>query len=420
MTKNTLHINESLKRYNDSENKLVSTNSCYELILQNDGNLVLYETKTRKPIFATNSDNSDSVLVKLQDDGNFVLYNEGYKNAKWASNTQNMGIVKLKLEDSGAITLYINHNKIILVLNTKRWMSVLDDSLTLKDICIPGSHDAGMYETSQKYAPGLGLTHSMNFKQQLEFGIRYFDLRPQFWSTNTGDDRYYAYHGLATGPKIKNILNDIESFFDSQDGKSESVIIGISSYKDFNETVKREFLELIVKYLGSYIFKLPTNRNISSLKLSEVRGKIIILQDLGSTEYKTLTTNNNLGNYFSESTFNANVFDKYAGTKYYDTMLDNQVNHFKDFNEDKLFLLNWTLTPDDGAWGSFKTITQSYTSIATYAQEINPHLLGWGHARDRLFKPNQHRKIVNIINGDYWEKSGYDVIRACFEVINNR
>ena len=152
---------------------------------------------------------------------------------------------------------------------------------------------------------------------------------------------------------------------------------------------------MLVRYLGKYIFKLPSGRNIASLKLSEIRGKIIIMQDFDSEEHKKLTSNNSLGNYFSQSTYGENVFDQYSDTKYYDTMLDKQVNHYKNFNSDKLFLLNWTLTPDDGGWGTFKAITQSYTNVETYAADINPHLLGWGHARKKLFKPNKFNKIVN-------------------------
>lgn len=56
----------------------------------------------------------------------------------------------------------------------------------------------------------------------------------------------------------------------------------------------------------------------------------------------------------------------------------------------------------------------------TYAKEINPRLSGWGHAREGLFKPNQHGKIVNILNGDFWEEANKDVLKVCFEIMNNR
>lgn len=427
MNKNILLAGQSLWRNKSSENKLISENGLYELVLQeHDGNLVLYEINSKEPlpVFASNTQNSKVESAVFQEDGNFVLYENGAnrKNPKWASRTENTSAHKLKLENSGAICLYDKNDKLVFVINSQRWMSALNDSLRLKDICMPGSHDAGMYETTNGYAPGLALTQSKNFREQLDFGIRYFDLRPQYWSKNSGEDRFYAYHGVATGPLIKDILNDIKSFFEHPNGKNETVIIGLTNFKSFNDVVKIDLLNFIIEKLGRFMFRLPNDKNLGSLKLSEVRGKIIFLFDVTDEkgEYSRLTKANSISDFFTKQTFGSCVFDKYSDTKYYTTMYEKQIEYFKSFREDKLFLLNWTLTPDDGAWGTIKTITWSYTNVKKYAKEINPRLSGWGHAREGLFKPNQHGKIVNILNGDFWEEAGIDVLKVCFEIMNNR
>lgn len=426
MNKNILLTGQSLWRNESSENKLISENGLYELVLQkHDGNLVLYDMSSKEPfpVFASNTQNSKVEAAVFQEDGNFVLYENGTnrKNPKWASSTENTLAHKLKLENSGAICLYDKNDKLVFVINSQRWMSALNDSLRLKDICMPGSHDAGMYFTTQKYAPGLALTQSKNFREQLDFGIRYFDLRPQYWSKNSGENRFYAYHGAATGPLIKDILNDIKSFFEHPNGNMETVIIGLTHFKDFNDSVKIDLLNYIIEKLDGYIHKLPNGKNLGSLKLSDVRGKIIFLLDVGDEEFTRLTvTNYSISDFFTRKTFGSCVFDEYSDTKYYTTMYEKQIEYFKSFREDKLFLLNWTLTPDDGIIGGIKAVTQSYTSVKTYAKEINPRLSGWGHAREGLFKPNQHGKIVNILNGDFWEEAGNDVMKVCFEIMNNR
>lgn len=410
---------EQLLRKGES---LKSENGEFTLDFQEDGNLVVYRIADRQVFFASNTNGKDVDAAKFQADGNFVVYYVGGKKAAWASNTHSNNdktkAVKLQLENTGAVCLYDVNDKVVYVINSQRWMSALNDSLTLNDICMPGSHDAGMYCTTQDWAPGLALTQSMNFRQQLDFGIRYFDLRPQYWSKNHGDDRFYAYHGLATGPLIINILDDVRSFFEHPNANNESVIISISQFKDFTKEVKIDFFNLIIKHLDKFIYKLSTNKNLGSLKLSEIRGKIIFLLDVPQNEFIELSSGNNIANFFTEGL--SSIFDKYSETKYYETMYKRQEEHFKTFNENKLFLLNWTLTADDGTWGTFKVITQSYTSVKTYAKEINPHLLNKGDARNAFFKPNQHGKIVNIINGDFWELSGNDVLKACFEVMNNK
>lgn len=79
-----------------------SPNNRFRLALQQDHNLVLYETGGGA-LWATG--NRGDVAV-VQDDGNFVLY-DGYHQAVWASNTQGYGpSVELHLQDDGNLVMY--------------------------------------------------------------------------------------------------------------------------------------------------------------------------------------------------------------------------------------------------------------------------------------------------------------------------
>ena len=135
MNKNILLAGQSLWRNKSSENKLISENGLYELVLQeHDGNLVLYEKNSKEPlpVFASNTQNSKIEAAVFQEDGNFVLYENGAnrKNPLWDSKTYNTSAHKLKLENSGAICLYDKNDKLVFVINSQRWMSALNDSLS--------------------------------------------------------------------------------------------------------------------------------------------------------------------------------------------------------------------------------------------------------------------------------------------------
>ena len=76
--------------YLQSGSALISPSGEYNLIYQEDGNLVLYG-KNKKVIWASNSDNTGKPgKAIMQDDGNFVVYNEEGK-AVWASDTDKNG-----------------------------------------------------------------------------------------------------------------------------------------------------------------------------------------------------------------------------------------------------------------------------------------------------------------------------------------
>ena len=65
---------------------LVSPNRKYTLIQQGDGNLVLYESQTSKPIWHTNTATGAGNFAIMQGDGNFVVYDKDGKPL-WGANS---------------------------------------------------------------------------------------------------------------------------------------------------------------------------------------------------------------------------------------------------------------------------------------------------------------------------------------------
>ncbi|MEY4630441.1 MAG: hypothetical protein RIQ81_561 [Pseudomonadota bacterium] len=92
-----------------NETLTVTTNAgCrFELILQGDGNLVLYYNGTAKWSSATVNQGGQRLL--LQTDGNLVLYTAA-NTAVWNTRTFNQAISHLVLQSDGNLVLYRTNN----------------------------------------------------------------------------------------------------------------------------------------------------------------------------------------------------------------------------------------------------------------------------------------------------------------------
>jgi len=84
---------------------ITSLNNGYKLILQTDGNLVLYRLVDNHPLWATNTNNQNVVNAIMQNDGNFVLY-LGNGSPVWASNTHGNSGSFLSLQNDGNLVIY--------------------------------------------------------------------------------------------------------------------------------------------------------------------------------------------------------------------------------------------------------------------------------------------------------------------------
>ena len=67
------------------EDYLLSGDGRHQLIMQDDGNLVLYRLSDHKALWASNTAGKAVSKAIMQQDGNFVIY--GFPGAIWASNT---------------------------------------------------------------------------------------------------------------------------------------------------------------------------------------------------------------------------------------------------------------------------------------------------------------------------------------------
>lgn len=81
---------------------LTSENGAYKVLLQDDGNLVLYSGDTA--VWSTETNGQPVVRAEVQQDGNFVLYTA--EKPVWHSDTKGAKDVRLILQDDRNLVLY--------------------------------------------------------------------------------------------------------------------------------------------------------------------------------------------------------------------------------------------------------------------------------------------------------------------------
>jgi hypothetical protein len=90
----TLQVGESL----------VSPNGRFSLVLQQDGNAVLYEQED-SPVWASGTDGQDVSTAAMQEDGNFVLSTPS-GDPVWATDTYGNDGAYLVLQDDRNLVIY--------------------------------------------------------------------------------------------------------------------------------------------------------------------------------------------------------------------------------------------------------------------------------------------------------------------------
>jgi hypothetical protein len=88
-----------------------SDNNLYNLIMQDDGNLVMYDIKSGKSIWSTSTNHHPGAWLAMQTDGNLVIYEKGSANALWHTHTYDHPGASLVLQNDRNLVIYGTDNK---------------------------------------------------------------------------------------------------------------------------------------------------------------------------------------------------------------------------------------------------------------------------------------------------------------------
>lgn len=253
------------------------------------------------------------------------------------------------------------------------WMQQSMGSLanrTLKHICMPGSHDAGM----SMLKPGTIGAHFANtqtqyldFYQQLMAGSRFFDLRPVISGGQWVSGHYSALELDVediwlggNGQLIADIVRQVNDFTSQY---KELVIINLShtldtdnEYKDLTQDQWNKLFDILKGINNRFTVTSPGNTDFSNNVLGDFitdRASVFVIAQLpnGIT----------LGNYANQGFYsgaNFPFYDSYSNTNNRANMESDQFRKLKEnrnlvsdssARKDKFHVLSWTLTqqPED-------------------------------------------------------------------------
>lgn len=273
------------------------------------------------------------------------------------------------------------------IFNPTSWMqdSINEfGDLTIRQLSVPGAHDAGMSckNRGTAFASDCNVITQYNpILEQLNLGVRYFDIRPvisdgQFFTghyTNTGVP-LIGWQG-ANGQSIDSIISDINNFCSSQ---NELIILRLSH--DLNTDCGREYQPFTqeqyddlcssLEYIHNRYTKtcpnlldLTLKECLISTKSSNPRPCVIIIM---APELEGIKPKEGSGVYPASA---YKIYDSYTDTNDVKKMSEDQL--IKMHNNHGYFMLNWILTQSDiqaatCAIGEEKSILQ----LAEAANEV--------------------------------------------------
>jgi hypothetical protein len=143
-----------------------------------------------------------------------------------------------------------------------RWMAFLKDEAALRDLALPGAHDAGSYSMKEETVPDrLAQTQTSNLFAQACAGVRYLDLR----ITMKGDTPT-LHHGPISGRPLEQILEtQIVPFSDL--APSEFLVL---DFQELGGGSAASVTDLMERHLSPECL-VPRSAYRSGLTLGEIR-----------------------------------------------------------------------------------------------------------------------------------------------------
>jgi 1-phosphatidylinositol phosphodiesterase len=146
------------------------------------------------------------------------------------------------------------------------WMGQVEDSRSLTNMTIPGSHDSGALYSVADLA---GKCQDLTIAEQLVAGVRYLDVRLQ-----ASNNALYVVHGFINeGLSFESLLKSVVSFLGSH--PSESVLLSVKEEAKPSFSSK-SFDTLLSEAVTSYGDYFLSDRRLPS-SLGNARGKMVLL-----------------------------------------------------------------------------------------------------------------------------------------------
>lgn len=308
--------------------------------------------------------------------------------------------------------------------NYSNWMTNnlgVIEKQKIKELTLPASHDSGMSTITQStdFSNSCNTqTQKLNFTDQLNAGIRYFDLRPII-----GGGLFYAGH--YSQPKIKGIegiigsrgllLDDFISQVNEFTNKNKELIIfNISHAYNTDDHSRVEGWEFNSCEWDRLIVKLEGLNNRCNLDISDLSNQY--LKNFVGTNASVLLffEKDKCSLDYNEGMYHSSVLDirgKYSNKIDVNKMGEIQIDQMKKHTKGSgLFKVSWTLTMQFQQALAATMHPGEAKSIEYYAKEA-------GSKIDTLFSNIDNDTYPNFITLDYINS---DITEKCIKLNLNR
>ncbi len=152
------------------------------------------------------------------------------------------------------------------MLSSNTWMTYLDDNVYVSQLSIPGTHDAATKKLS------IGQCQSLSIEEQLDMGIRMFDLRPTVSSGGLGN----IYHSiLDTGVSMGDVMTWFGDFLDEN---PDEFVIAVMRWESEKGGSEADFVRYMTEFLaGNSVYQARKAAFKPDMTLGECRGRILLL-----------------------------------------------------------------------------------------------------------------------------------------------
>lgn len=213
------------------------------------------------------------------------------------------------------------------------WMNMINDDAKISEIAIPGSHDSGTYGMNY-----TAETQDCSFEEQLNRGVRYFDVRVNFV-----DDDYVIFHGPINGAKYEHVLKDIKNFLD--ENPSEFLILDYQKFKNNSQDNVFDMLEnaVGVDRLVTKNGDVSDSEFVENLTLGDVRGKCVVVSGLDYEKDYVLDRGDGESSGMALYSYYNGMEHRGNRTKFIEKTLPSYIDRFEQEGEG-IFILQGQLT----------------------------------------------------------------------------
>ncbi|XP_051882260.1 PI-PLC X domain-containing protein 1-like [Pristis pectinata] len=281
------------------------------------------------------------------------------------------------------------------------WMSELPEKLwdmALCNLAIPGSHDSMTYclDLSSPVKPSEKIlsyldhvipcitrpeirrwckTQESSVTQQLEEGIRFFDLRIAYRPNDTTEHLYFV-HGIYTTITVQDAFKEFGAWLETH--PKEVVILACTYFEGMNEQQHHQLIQKIENIFGSKLCLKTSAERVTLRKLWEMGCQVIMSYDNNIAE-----ENPKLWPripYWWADTYNPESLVHYLETQK------------QQGRPDGFFVAGMNLTED---W--WYIVTHLHSSLKKLTFPNYPYLIDWIKKQT----PGPGKPCINIIAGDF-------------------